>query len=373
MSAGLANRPRIVSTPSQLFAQCPACGGEKSGHDRCESCGLDYRLGRWKREPLSILQIVRVSLRRLVKPVAALVTMVAIGMIAAVGRTGIAEISLGICVLAALASVGIPLALVVLGAVGRSLVVRTWRWDAHGEATCVARGTLTRVHRVIRVRTIAASPVPILSDLAELRVAHAGTLVGESAMSQALPFGRNPVPGPEVRERAEVCIALAIALAKLHGSGAISLVRSTSRRLDQDGTTVETSRVDTLGAQASPGSAPDDGLSRWLLSIIPGKNQIDLVAGYRDQPHGVGDAPGQAAALSELVQAAMLTMDSPQRVLRSLLAEQGPELLTRPALSPETLQALGELTALFWHALTDALRAQARGDAMVSGDRGRGH
>lgn len=353
---------RITRRPSAalatLFARCPACGAENKPEAPCGVCGHVHERERWRqrRRPRSR---VLTSLINTPSGNYGLVAIMFIVVAAMVIRSGVERSSLLACFGAFLAAAMLPALLLGLRVMARQLVRRQWEYEAPDGAICVATGTIFRVERVVRIRTLCLGDCTVPDAIDRIEPAHARALVSDPIVISRLPVAGGALSG-SVRERTEAVVAVAVSLAKLARARRIRLVQNSFKQTTDVEGDRTTSVSSSFGVLAVANASDEGALGRWLLSAIPKDAPGDGVA-YRSPGANATRAAGKAADLGAVFErllqtAPMASWKSGEIVAlaRMKVSEEGGFVNDDLSLPMDFRQWLAELSGAVWSAMVDA-------------------
>ncbi|MFO0561453.1 MAG: hypothetical protein U0269_25775 [Polyangiales bacterium] len=352
-SPGISLGSKAMATLSE---RCPACGVERDERRPCPRCAHQSDRSRWRswrREKRSILRATWGSASGEYALIGALLFGVAIAML----RSELARSSVLFCAATAVLLLSLPLIVTGFQKALRVASKRRWRYDGPDGVVCIADGTPWAIEATIRIRPIATAECRAPSELQQIEPGHAQALAERPEVLAGMRYlSKAPLKGV-TRERAEACIAVAIAIARMEIEGAVRLVRSellrTSRVLDREA--IEEKRV-VFGVAAR--FAPQArALGAWVFQALP-KDQEDRERAHYRATTSAADALS-AGRLAEL-EAALVrlfrgeAMGGATGAIRTKINAEGGWHSSAPSLTMESQQWLAELAGCVWDALRTA-------------------
>lgn len=344
------------SAMATLSERCPACGVERDERRPCPQCAHQSDRSRWRswrREKRSILRATLGSAAGEYALIGALLFAVAIAVL----RSELARSSVLFCGATAVLVLSLPLVVTGVQKAFRVASKRRWRYDAPDGVLCIADGTPWAIEATVRIRQVATAECRAPSELQRLEPGHAQALAERPEVLARMRYlGHAPLKGV-TRERAEACIAVAIAIARMEVEGAVRLVRSellrSSRVLDRE--PIEEKRV-VFGVAAR--FAPQArALGTWVFQALP-KDDEDRESAHYRAAASAADAL-TAGRLGELESAlARRFRGEPtlgaSSAIRTKINAEGGWHSSAPSLTMESQQWLAELAGCVWDALRTA-------------------
>ncbi|MBL8681419.1 MAG: hypothetical protein JNK05_19735 [Myxococcales bacterium] len=355
----IARRPSAAL--ATLLARCPACGAPCESDSTCDSCGHLHERARWRerRRPRTRM------LTALINTPAGnygVVAFVFIALATIVFRSGVDRSMLLSCAGAFLAASMLPALLLGLRAMGRQLVRRQWEYEAPDGAICVATGTLFRVERAVRIRTLCLGDCTVPESIDRIEPAHARALASDPIVTSRLPIAGGAISG-SVRERTEAVIAVAIAIAKLARERRIRLVQNSFKQTTDTGGDRTTTVSSAFGVVALANAGEPGALGRWLLTAIP-QDVTEDAGAYRTLGASAARPAEKAADLAAIFdrllrEAPTATWQTGEVVAlaRRKVSEEGGFVGEAPSLPVDFRQWLAELSGAVWSAMVEARSA----------------
>jgi hypothetical protein len=348
---------------ARLRAQCPACGAAVPQDAPCQGCGHRQDLSRWTQGRRARVRALTALWDTPSGPYASVgAVTVLIGLLAAaVFRTGFDATGGFACVVAFSAAFAAPMLFVGARAITRQWVRREWVYDGPDGVLCVAKGTVFELESAVRMRPIAIGECTVSDELAGLAPGQARALLEVPEVLARLSFGPAPRLAGASRERAECCIAAAIALARLVHAGRVRLVRTALvRSYWSDVSTVQRSDDTVVFGLHARGASPGDGaLERWWFRALPSDEREVSGGGYRAAARVITvPSPGALSDLGAVFQRAIGEAKDPVALVRGLVNEDGGWRDAAPSLSTESRAWLAECVAVLWESLATPLGAR---------------
>lgn len=356
--------PAIETLPtsaalSKLHSECPACGTPSEPSVPCAHCGHSSERARWsaqRREKRSILSATFGS----ISGEYALIGLLFLFGAVAVFRVGFSRSTLLSCVAAWLAAMSLPLMLTGARKAFRVATKRRWRYDAPDGVACIADGTPWAIESVIRVRPLGIQALRAPDELRAIDSRHARSLTERPDVVAGLRHVSRAALKGATRERAEACVAVAIALARMELEGAVRLSRSELLRTTRvlDGEPIEEKSL--VFGVAAVSATHGDSLAEWIFRALPRSGSEQDAAHYRETA-SVLDArsPGQLADLDAVLSRHFRRDQSESATveIRTKINASGGWHSEAPSLTMEGTQWLAELAGCVWDAMSAAERS----------------